>query len=55
MIKAPGRFVPLSGPRMAGWVARLARHLISAGQGCDAELRAETPPAPRHQAPEDGR
>lgn len=41
MVQAPERFVPLSGPRMARWLQRLARRLISAGQGCDADLHAE--------------
>ena len=41
MVSAPGRFVPVTGPRMAAWVARLARRMISADVGCDADLQAQ--------------
>ncbi len=41
MVSAPGRFVPVTGPRMAAWVARLARRMISADVGCDADLEAQ--------------
>ena len=53
MISAPGRFVPLTGARMAAWMARLARHLISANQGCDADLQTQALPEPAHDKPDD--
>lgn len=53
MIKAPGRFVPLTGARMAGWVARVARHLISSGKGCDADLQTEALLKPPRKDPDD--
>lgn len=38
---APGRFMPLTGPRMEAWVARWVRRMISADSACDADVQAQ--------------
>lgn len=47
MVIAPGRFMPLTGPRMAAWVSRLARRMISADMACDADLQVQALTAPK--------